>query len=125
MNSKTILLASVLSLSAAFAHAEDSGDAEVIDKGFAAMDLDKDGSITKPEFATYMTDYLAKQRAEFDNGFDALDADKDGKISKEESSANSALEANFEQIDEDGDGFLTKEDLRAAMQAAQEAAQSE
>lgn len=125
MHMKTILFASAIALSSTLAHAQSSDDAAAIEGGFAAMDADKDGKITKEEFKTFMTGYLANQRAEFDKGFDALDTDKDGKISKEESAGNSALEANFDQIDQDGDGFLTKDDLRAALKAAQETAQGE
>lgn len=122
MNTKSILLASVLALSANWAMAETAqDDTAVIEQGFAAMDGNKDGSVSKDEFTKYMTGYLAAQREEFDKGFNALDTNKDGKISKEESAGNSALEASFDQIDEDGDGFVNKDDLRAAMQAAQEA----
>lgn len=120
MQLRTVMMAGAILFVLNNANAQTPEEAEVIEKGFAAMDLDGDGTITKKEFSEYMTGYLAQQRREFDAFFEDLDANKDGKISKEEAAGNSALEVYFDQIDEDGDGFITKDDVRAAMKAAQE-----
>lgn len=117
---KALAFAAVLAAGQANAQTADD-DAKTIADGFAAMDTDKDGSISRPEFEAYMKAYLADQRASFDEGFNEIDTNKDGKLSPEEAEANTALSANFGQIDENEDGFLSKDELASAFAAASKA----
>ena len=119
----TIIAAGLALTGATLAHAEDAEKA-VIDDGFAKMDADKDGSISRPEFDTYVKGYIAQQKTDFDKQFAQMDADGNGKISPEESKVNAGLEVYFEQIDENSDGFVTKEEIASAMKAAQQATAS-
>jgi Ca2+-binding EF-hand superfamily protein len=90
-----------------------------IDAGFAAMDFNKDGKITRTEFDRFMRARLVRQAAAFDNAFVKLDSDSDGKISAAEAEALPLLAQNFADVDMNGDGFVDKEELRAAMLRSQ------
>lgn len=102
----------------AFAQAPDATKA-YIDAGFAAMDFNKDGKVTRAEFDRFMRERLARQAAAFDAAFAQLDADSDGKISKAEAEANTALAQHFAEVDSNSDGFVNKDELRTAMLNAQ------
>jgi hypothetical protein len=102
------------------AHAKDVEKAEV-EKSFATMDANKDGSIDKAEFEVFVQGYIAKQKADFDKEFAELDVNGDGRIAPDEAAANAGLEAYFDQVDENSDGFVTKEEIASAMAAAKEA----
>lgn len=119
---RTILAAALFMLAIPVAMAEDEAkqDAEAVEKGFAALDTDKDGSISRSEYETFTLAYIAKKRADFDKDIAALDTDKDDKISKDEASSNAALNVYFEALDFNSDGFLDKDELKTALKAAQE-----
>ncbi|WP_052675565.1 EF-hand domain-containing protein [Agrobacterium arsenijevicii] len=110
------MLATVLfSASAITVHAEEVADKALIDKAFEQMDTNNDSSVDRQEFGAYMTDILAKQRAELDDSFKELDINKDGKIDREEAKANVALDGYFDNIDSDGDGFLSMDEIKVAI----------
>jgi Ca2+-binding EF-hand superfamily protein len=115
----TIAIGMALS-SAPLANAQ-AASSKAADIAFSAMDADKNGSISRPEFDAYAAKHAEKQKADFDKQYAELDANKDGKVDKDEAGANAALEAYFDQIDEDSDGFLTKEEIGSAIVAANEA----
>jgi Ca2+-binding EF-hand superfamily protein len=91
------------------------------EKGFAELDTDKDGFITKPEM-----DALAGELAEAEGGnaflgqasaillcslLMTMDENKDGQISKAE--FTKGCEAMFVKLDANHDGQLSKEELMA------------
>lgn len=91
-----------------------------IDRGFAAMDADGDGNVTRAEFRTFMEGRLERQKARFDAAFQEADKNGDGKLDKEEAAASNALLAQrFDSIDSDQDGFITPDEIRAATLAEQ------
>lgn len=91
-----------------------------VDAGFAAMDTNKDGNVTRAEFGAFMRARLDRQAAEFDAAFKQLDSNADGKITQAEASAgNALLAAHFAEVDANHDGNISKEELRSAMLAAQ------
>jgi Ca2+-binding EF-hand superfamily protein len=121
MKTRITTVALGLALAAVTAtHAKDVEKAEV-EKSFATMDANKDGSIDKAEFEVFVQGYIAKQKADFDKEFAELDVNGDGRIAPDEAAANAGLEAYFDQVDENSDGFVTKEEIASAMAAAKEA----
>ena len=86
--------------------------------GFAALDTDKDGSVSKKE---YMASPAAqKDSGKAENRFKTLDKNNDGKISKEEYMASpnaqkdtGKAEARFKSLDKDNNGSLSKEEFEA------------
>ncbi len=104
-------------------------------------DKDKDGKLTKDEFAAGLTAARPDRPAEgrpaegrpaegrpgarlFDGNpdefFKRLDANGDGKISKEEAGDRPVVRGLLERADKDGDGAVSKEEFKtAAAQAAQ------
>jgi Ca2+-binding EF-hand superfamily protein len=87
------------------------GKGKPCDKNFEAMDTNKDGNLSKKEFA-----------AMHDKRFKELDTDKDGKVSQEEMNAahpmmhgrgDGLISNRFEASDTDHDGALTKEERYA------------
>jgi Ca2+-binding EF-hand superfamily protein len=91
-----------------------------IASAFARADADKDGSISRDEFGSFMEQAIAQQIKVFNQTFDTLDIDKDGRISKQEADENKAFATGFGEIDTDKDGFVSKEELAMAMKAAQD-----
>jgi len=87
------------------------GKGKPCDKNFEAMDTNKDGKLSKKEFA-----------AMHDKRFKELDADKDGKVSQDEMDAahpmkqghggDGLISKRFETSDADHDGGLTKEEAK-------------
>lgn len=96
------------------AMAQDAGGPPKLD--FAAMDADKDGSVTKAEVEAFRATEIA-----------AIDADKDGKITAAELAAHHVARANEDMaaradkrakhmivdLDSDGDGALTVAEMTA------------
>lgn len=104
--------------------------------GFAALDKNGDGSISRDEAAA--RPMLAKMFDKLDTNNDGvlskdemkaarekmrarriskIDTDGDGRISRAEAAAHPKLAQNFDRIDTNGDGFLSKDELRAAHHA--------
>jgi Ca2+-binding EF-hand superfamily protein len=87
---------------------------ERMQKHFAKVDKNADGSIDRQEAANHK--FLSKD-------FDAIDANKDGKLSREELQARHAamhdkrrakFDQHFKQADANGDGVLTKAEADAS-----------
>lgn len=91
--------------------------AEWTRKWFAAIDGDKDGSVTLAEAKEWSTKFRAKMN-EAEQKFTAMDTNADGKVSlAEATTGKTGQEAqqattDFEKMDADKDGFATKEELR-------------
>lgn len=100
------------------ASAQSDAERNYINNGFAALDANKDGTITQQEFDVFMTARIKKQRAEFDKGFAAADENGDGFIDRKEAEINAALLENFDKLDTDKNGKVTKSELTTAILAA-------
>lgn len=98
--------------------AQPNAERTYIDSAFTAVDTNKDGTITRPEFDAFMTARIKKQRAEFDKGFAAADANNDGVIDRNEAKIHDELAKNFDALDFDKNGKLSKEELTTALFAA-------
>jgi Ca2+-binding EF-hand superfamily protein len=72
---------------------------------FAAVDSDKDGTVTLWEIATYLT--------ERDKQWEGADTNHDGYISREEAEAAPEVKRSFDQADADHDGLLRKQEHEA------------
>ena len=93
------------------------------DKQFSHLDANKDGKITKDEFAAGGKAALAKAPPKFleknkdkieasrKKRFEMLDAEKSGKITKVEMQAD--MQARHKKMDSNGDGNVTKDELVA------------
>ncbi|MEQ8194534.1 MAG: EF-hand domain-containing protein [Rhodospirillales bacterium] len=81
---------------------------------FATVDTDKNGKITQAEFTARMVE-RARKRAEkrAERYFKRLDTNKDGVIDTAESAKRSGK--RFARLDADGDGKVTKAEAEAAM----------
>lgn len=124
---KTLALALAAGLSlcalpaaaAPVAPAQDAATLAYIDAGFAAMDFDGDGAVSRAEFGRFMQERLERQKAGFDETFSGLDANGDGGISPAEAATIPLLAENFQAVDANGDGVISTEELRAAILASQ------
>ncbi|MFZ5658426.1 MAG: EF-hand domain-containing protein [Pseudomonadota bacterium] len=102
--------------------------------GFAHMDINKDGTVTREEANQARTEHFARldrnrdgqvsmdemeagMRQRLAQRFKRLDANNDGRLSPEELAARS--QAHFAKADRNGDGAVTREELRALRPAAQ------
>jgi Ca2+-binding EF-hand superfamily protein len=97
---------------------EKSADKDMIDKAFAEIDADENGSIDRAELGVYLHAIVDKQRSDFDAGFVEVDVNTDGKIDKEEAKANTILTSYFDALDTDKDGFLSKAEMDHALAEA-------
>jgi Ca2+-binding EF-hand superfamily protein len=79
-------------------------------KMFDALDSNKDGALSKDEMKAAHNKMQARHMAR-------NDTDRDGRISRAEAAAHPKLAENFDRIDTNGDGFLSKEEMIAARKA--------
>lgn len=79
-------------------------------KMFDKLDTNKDGVLSKDEMNA------AKEKMH-DRHMARMDTDRDGKISRAEAASHPRLAENFDRIDTNGDGYLSKEELKAAHKA--------
>lgn len=79
-------------------------------KMFDTLDADKDGALSKDEMKAAHDKIKARHMAR-------NDTDRDGRISRAEAAAHPKLAENFARIDTNGDGFVTKEEMMAARRA--------
>lgn len=79
-------------------------------KMFDKLDTNKDGVLSKDEMKA------AKDKMH-DRHMARMDTDRDGKISRAEAASHPKLAEKFDRIDTNGDGFLSKEELAAAHKA--------
>jgi len=120
---KNLLIVAALGLTAVgSAWAQTPQERQYIDAAFAAVDVNKDGQITRQEFDTFMMARITKQRSDLDRAFDAADEDGDGRLSREEAAVNTALFANFDKVDTNKDGAVSREELASALAAIAAAA---
>jgi Ca2+-binding EF-hand superfamily protein len=120
----------------AFAQTSPAAPAAMKGHGFAALDKNGDGVISRDEVAARPK--LAKMFDKLDTNKDGvlskdemkaakekmhdrhmarMDTDRDGKISRAEAASHPRLAENFDRIDTNGDGFLSKDELKAAHKA--------
>lgn len=76
-------------------------------KKFDTLDANKDGALSKDEMKAAHDKINARHMAR-------NDTDRDGRISRAEAAAHPRLAENFDRIDSNGDGFVTKEEMMAA-----------
>lgn len=87
------------------------------DKMFARLDVNKDGKISREEFAAFREQNGKVDAAASKAGkrgqrmFERFDADKDGSLSRAE--ADKVLAWRFKRMDANNDGVLTLEELQA------------
>ncbi len=82
---------------------------------FDEIDANKDGNVTKEEMKAYRTVMQKERMAKFDAKFAECDKDKDGTLSKEEFAACFPKRADkFDAIDANKDGKVTKEEMKTA-----------
>lgn len=79
-------------------------------KMFDKLDTNKDGVLSKDEMKAAKAKMHDRQMAR-------MDTDRDGKISRTEAAGHPKLAENFGRIDTNGDGFLSKEELAAARES--------
>ncbi|WP_137924362.1 EF-hand domain-containing protein [Cupriavidus sp. 2SB] len=114
-----LLFLAISSIVTASANALTSDHSSFVDSAFAAMDTNKNGSISRTEFSAAMKARLDKQSTLFDRAFSVADANGDGFISRDEAKVNPQLAEHFDEIDVDRDGQVSKQELRATIRAAQ------
>ena len=88
-------------------------------KAFDQLDTDKDGVLTRAEFAKLAEPpfaspppdpaTLGRRRALYDQQFSAIDTNDDGRVSRAEFQTSVAL--SFRELDIDGDGRATREEV--------------
>lgn len=79
-------------------------------KMFDKLDTNKDGVLSKDEIK-------AGKEKMHDRHMAKIDTDRDGKISRAEAASHPKLAENFDRIDINGDGYLSKDELKAAHKA--------
>ena len=79
-------------------------------KMFDKLDANKDGVLSKDEMKVAHEKMQARHLAR-------IDTDRDGRISRAEAAAHPRLAENFDRIDTNGDGFLSKEEMIAVRRA--------
>lgn len=98
-------------------HAQSAQERAQMDRIFAQVDVDRDGTISRGEFDTFMRQRFEAQRAEFEAAFTAADENGDGVIDRKEAAINAVLLEKFDSVDRDGDGKISRDELRAALAA--------
>ena len=94
-------------------------------EGFAQIDADKDGKVSKEEMAaqfdrldTNKDGFLAREelsaaRAQFGRQHSRLDGNGDGQVSREEAKGSAQLSQNFDAVDGNKDGQLSRDEIHA------------
>jgi Ca2+-binding EF-hand superfamily protein len=96
-------------------------------QGFAQLDADKDGKVSKDEMTAQFErldankdgqlsrdEIHAYRLAQGGEGFARLDANKDGAVSRDEAKSAPRLAQNFDALDANKDGQLSRDELRSA-----------
>ena len=79
------------------------------DGDFAAADTNKDGSVSAAEMKAFHEKKIAERKAEMEKRqFDRLDTNKDGKISKEEFEGGGM----FDKLDKNKDGKISADEMQ-------------
>lgn len=87
----------------------------MLSSGFATIDGNKDGKLSKEELQASHKAMRSKHRERADAHFKAADKDGDGALSQQEAeaAAREKVARRFERLDADKDGKLTREEMRA------------
>lgn len=89
---------------------EEAGARPMLAKMFDKMDTNKDGVLSKDEMKVVREKIKERHMAK-------LDTDRDGRISRAEAATHPKLADRFDRIDSNGDGYLSKDELMAAREA--------
>lgn len=76
-------------------------------KMFDTLDTNKDGVLSKDEMKAALDKMHERHMMK-------IDTDRDGRISRAEAAAHPKLANHFDRIDTNGDGYLSKDELMAA-----------
>lgn len=82
---------------------EEAKNSPMLAQNFDAIDVNKDGQLSRDEMRTY-------HQAHRGEGWASLDANKDGTISRDEAQAAPRLSSNFDALDGNKDGQLSRDE---------------
>ena len=92
-----------------------------MEKGFEAMDGNKDGQVSDAEYRDHlkarMEQHREKSKAEMKARWDKADANHDGALSREEANASPRLAKHFDQIDADKNGQVSTQEITEYMKS--------
>ncbi|MBT9611746.1 MAG: hypothetical protein IV108_00600 [Burkholderiales bacterium] len=92
-----------------------------MDKGFEAMDTNKDGQVTEAEYRDYakarMERHREKAKTEMKARWDKADANGDGMLSREEAKGSSYVMKHFDAIDADKNGQVSEQEIADYMKS--------
>lgn len=119
---KTVLITALAVTLSLPGLAQAAGPAKAeLDRGFGAMDANKDGRIDRAEYDAFMQARFARQAAEYEGAIQEMDQNKDGKVSRQEAAAVPLIASIFDALDTNKDGSLSHQELREALQKSQAA----
>jgi Ca2+-binding EF-hand superfamily protein len=86
-------------------------------KNFAAIDTDKDGTVSLDEIRASMKKAGKQMHDRGVERFKSADKDNDGTLTKDEAKAMPRVAKNFDAIDTDRDGTVSEKEIHDYMKA--------